>query len=86
MYGHTARIWKVRPLEVGDRIILVSSSEDATVRLWQVEKDGQWKAQACLELHIGKNVRAIDVKNGMIASGGEDSAIYLTDSDSLVKD
>ena len=34
MYGHTARIWKVRPLEADQGIRLVSSSEDATVRLW----------------------------------------------------
>ena len=83
MYGHTARIWKVRPLDTCSQLRLVSSSEDVTVRVWHVSKEGTWEEQACLGLHIGKNVRAIDVHEGVIASGGEDSAIYLTDSSSL---
>jgi WD40 repeat protein len=83
MYGHTARVWKVRPMEADEGIRLVSSSEDATVRLWQLSLNGDWQEQACLNFHIGKNVRAISVYQELIASGGEDSAIYLTNSRSL---
>lgn len=74
LYGHTARIWRVRGFEGG----LVSASEDATVRVWTAQGD-KWVESSCLVNHIGKNVRALDVQGSIIVSGGEDSAIVVSE-------
>lgn len=50
MYGHTARIWRIKPFDdlKSEGLSVVTASEDATVRIWSIDFDGQWSEIACL--------------------------------------
>jgi len=60
MYGHTARIWKVMPLQnFKERSLLVTVCENATCRVWDASTGKQIH---CLSGHLGKNVRTLAIE------------------------
>ena len=77
MYGHTSRIWKLAQLQDNDgSMVLASSSEDATCKIWKVNSDEQ-KEVTTLKGHIGRNVRALSTNGDLVATGGEDGSVKV---------
>ena len=74
MYGHTARVWKVRAF--GNEK-LVSASEDTTVRLWCTKTSTQLRLMQGMCPLASKNVRGLAVLGNLIVSGGEDSSVRI---------
>lgn len=60
MFGHTARVWKVRPFRNDG---LVTVSEDTTVRVWCIKSSTQLKVMHGMCPLAGKNVRGIAIWN-----------------------
>lgn len=58
MYGHTARVWKVKPYGVDQ---LVTASEDTTVRVWCVKTSTELRQMQGMCPLAGRNVRAVAV-------------------------
>ncbi len=75
MYGHTARVWKVRAVEGSN--FVVTCSEDTTVRLWDIETGSEVRLMQGMSPLAGKNVRGLAVYDGLIATGAEDSGVRL---------
>ncbi|OLY77986.1 WD repeat-containing protein 6 [Smittium mucronatum] len=74
LFGHKARIWDCLILEN----YLVSISEDATCRIWELSPDNIYKTVGNYRGgHSGKNIWSVtsDSKNGFIITGGEDGGI-----------
>jgi WD40 repeat protein len=74
MYGHTARIWKVRAFGNSN---LVTASEDTSVRIWCVKSSLELRLMQGMCPLAGKNVRGLATFNNLIASGAEDSSVRL---------
>ncbi|OMJ09103.1 putative WD repeat-containing protein [Smittium culicis] len=74
LFGHKARIWDC--LVFDD--FLVSISEDSTCRIWKLSPENEYKTVGNFRNgHSGKNIWsvAVDAKNGLVITGGEDGGI-----------
>lgn len=84
MYGHTSRIWKLAQLPDNDgSMVLASSSEDATCKIWKVNCDEQ-KEVTTLKGHIGRNVRALSTNGDLVATGGEDGSVKVWNLNQII--
>ena len=84
MYGHTSRIWKLAHVSGNDgSMVLASSSEDATCKIWKVNNDEQ-KEVTTLKGHIGRNVRALSTKGDLVATGGEDGSVKVWNLNKII--
>ncbi|KAJ2454622.1 WD repeat-containing protein 6 [Coemansia sp. RSA 2336] len=70
LYGHRARVWKCVAVDESASW-LISCSEDGTCREWQ---DGN---TVDVRPQTSKNVWAVDVRAGMVASAGGDGSLWL---------
>ncbi|KAH3679885.1 hypothetical protein WICMUC_000628 [Wickerhamomyces mucosus] len=78
-WGHTARIWNLKFYN-GDSAV-VSVSEDLSSRTWNITEDEKLVANLTFELHSGRHVWGLDVKDGemLAATGGNDGRVRLVD-------
>lgn len=92
-WGHGARVWIVQflanrsPLPLcptdGDKIKLISASEDLTSKLWSFDPEStggvELQALETIQMHSGKNIwsMAVDEKWGLLATGGADSRVAI---------
>lgn len=72
-YGHTARLWDCR---ISDKYV-ISSSEDCTCRVWDVNG----KNLIILSGHNGKHIWSIDIYKNIIVTGGNDSSVKIWNLD-----
>ena len=70
-YGHNSRVWNAKVNLKNN--ILVSISEDATARVYNIETKKY--IFECVNGHIGKNIRSIELNDNFIWTGGEDGQI-----------
>ena len=71
LFGHSCRVWD--SIVNIKKNILVSISEDATGRVYDIEKN-----EFLYELsngHLGKNIRSVEINDNYIWTGGEDGQI-----------
>ena len=71
LFGHSCRVWD--SIVNSKKNILVSISEDATGRVYDIEKN-----EFLFELsngHLGKNIRSVEINDKYIWTGGEDGQI-----------
>ncbi|KAJ2845034.1 WD repeat-containing protein 6, partial [Coemansia brasiliensis] len=70
LYGHRARVWKCMAVDTSASW-LISCSEDGTCREW---RDGD---TVDMWPQCSKNVWAVDIRAGMVASAGGDGSLWL---------
>ena len=64
-------------------MVLASSSEDATCKIWKVNSDEQ-KEVTTLKGHIGRNVRALSTNGDLVATGGEDGGVKVWNLNQII--
>ena len=57
-------------------MIIASTSEDASCKVWSVNAETQ-KEVTTLKGHIGKNVRSLSTLGDLVATGGEDGSLKV---------
>jgi WD40 repeat protein len=73
--GHTGSVWSVAIGRSGDRDIIVSGSDDQTVRVWDAATG------ECVHTLTGHGapVNAVDVRGALVAGGGDDGLVVVWD-------
>jgi len=71
-WGHAARVWRVA---IVNGIRLISTSEDATARIWSVSKTGALNQDRVLDGHIGKHIWSFAWSDNSIWTGGADGKL-----------
>ena len=80
-YGHRSRVWRLS--ELGYKGMLVTVSEDATCKVWEVPNEEEKtnvvvnRSIETLKGHLGRNIRALSSYEGLIATGGDDGGIKV---------